>query len=121
MKTNTLRIPTEILESANLQNCDEIDISATDNLIIITKSNKTTRELLNSMQALIDVNSEHIVNLALACGICSDCLSCIDDEVDTDTFDCVPEIVLNAFLDANVCLGNLYSLIQSEEIIDEKC
>ncbi|MFI3228521.1 MAG: hypothetical protein R3Y09_14125 [Clostridia bacterium] len=120
MKTNTLRIPTEILASANLIDCDEINISATDNMIIITKSNKTAKDLLSIVNALSEKSSDLVVNLALASDTCVDCFECVNADLDEEVFDCVPEIVFNTFLESNVCLGNLYSLIQSEDIIDEK-
>lgn len=117
-KDLTFIIPHSLMQFSEISKTDEVNIEVNDDAIIITKSDKTALELLETVTILYETASELVVKLAIACGTCDDCFECIESrKIDDEDFIDVPESVLQTFIDTGICLSNLQKFLDSDIII----
>nr|WP_308545746.1 hypothetical protein [uncultured Lachnoclostridium sp.] len=78
MKNNTenkgLLVTNEMIEKANLG--EEITLTATDHLILITKSKMTAMDFIQTIDSLAEITQAYLEILEKNCGGCEDCGHC---------------------------------------------
>lgn len=124
-----INIPHEIMDDVAVGHANVQAMRVNDALVLITAQKKTAFDILEIVESLHQYTSVLIVELALACGSCTDfddcddCYDCDDcmecSDIDDEDLDLLPDVIVKAFSKSNVCFGNLFDLIDSDEVIYE--
>ena len=73
---NNVSLPNEILNAADLTECEEIEFNALENSVVAMKTTMNAMELIKVAEGLKNLSEELIVHLAGICGRCHDCSYC---------------------------------------------
>lgn len=87
------------------------------NTVAFLSGRMTAPELIAAAQSLQTLAGELLGHLAVACGKCCGCDECPDDTDEDSPLNSLPEDLLDAFVEAGVCLDLLEKHLILEDIV----
>lgn len=116
-KENTQKsvlIPVSALQLSHL-NREELELHTLDCAAVVLNARMTAPELITAARSLQTLARELTAHLAVACGKCCGCGECPDPEDGDSPLDELPEELLDAFVEAGVCLDLLEKHLMLED------
>lgn len=71
-----INLPVEEMEDLETMDCEEIEITALEGVVVAMKASMNVMELIKVAEGLKNLSEELIVHLAEVCGRCDDCSYC---------------------------------------------